>query len=118
MIQTTTLPFIDERSPPKVNAAKPPGEWRTLDIIFQSARFAADGTKTGHAEFVKVVHNGLVIQENHEVPWASGPNWDRKQVPRGPIIFQGDYGPIAYRNIFIKEVEPGTDGFSERRPLL
>ena len=97
-----TYHHIDEGSPPRVNAAKPPGEWQTLDIIFQSARFAEDGTKTAHAKFVKVVHNGRVIQENQEVPWACGPNWDRKQFPRGPIIFQGDYGPVAYRNIRVR----------------
>ncbi len=97
-----TYHHIDEGSPPRVNAAKPPGEWQTLDIIFQAARFTEDGTKTAHAKFVRVVHNGRIIQENHQVPWASGPNWDRKQHPRGPIIFQGDYGPIAYRNIRVR----------------
>jgi len=93
--------YIDEGSPPKVNAAKPPGQWQTLDIIFQSPRFDKDGKKTAHAKFVKVVHNGQVVQENQEVPYASGTNWNRKQYPQGPIIIQGDYGPIAVRNIRI-----------------
>jgi len=30
-----TYHHIDEGSPPAVNAAKPPGQWQTLDIIFQ-----------------------------------------------------------------------------------
>lgn len=98
-----TYHHIDEGSPPRVNAAKPPGEWQTLDIIFQAARFNEAGEKAAHAKFVKVVHNGLVIQENEEVPYACGPNWDRKQFPQGPIIIQGDYGPIAVRNIGVKE---------------
>ncbi len=104
-----TYHHIDEGSPPKVNAAKPPGQWQTLDIIFQAARFDADGAKTAHAKFVKVMHNGQVIQENHEVPWASGPNWDRRQHPQGPIIFQGDYGPIAYRNIRVRPWRAGIE---------
>ncbi len=104
-----TYHHIDEGSPPKVNAAKPPGEWQTLDIIFQAARFDNAGTKTAHAKFIKVVHNGQVIQENHEVPWACGPNWDRKQFPRGPIIFQGDYGPIAYRNLRVRPWRTGAE---------
>ena len=94
---------IDKGSPPRVNAAKPPGQWQTMDIIFQAARFDKNGNKTTHARFVKVVHNGKVIQEDVEVPYACGPNWDRKQYPQGPIIIQGDYGPIAVRNIRIRE---------------
>jgi hypothetical protein len=98
-----TYHHIDKGSPPRVNAAKRPGQWQTMDIIFQAARFDEDGKKTDHAKFVKVVHNGRVIQENQEVPYACGPNWDRKQFPQGPIIIQGDYGPIAVRNVRIKE---------------
>ncbi len=98
-----TYHHIDEGSPPRVNAAKRPGEWQTMDIIFQAARFDQDGNKTAHARFVKVVHNGKVIQEDVEVPYASGTNWNRKQYPQGPIIIQGDYGPIAVRNVRIRE---------------
>ncbi|MHC4425680.1 MAG: 3-keto-disaccharide hydrolase [Planctomycetota bacterium] len=98
-----TYHHIDKGSPPRVNAAKRPGQWQTMDIIFQAARFDKAGKKTAHARFVKVVHNGKVIQEDVEVPYACGPNWDRKQYPQGPIIIQGDYGPIAVRNIRIKE---------------
>jgi len=98
-----TYHHIDKGSPPRVNAAKRPGQWQTMDIIFQLPRFDKDGKKTAHARFVKVVHNGKVIQEDVEVPYASGPNWDRKQYARGPIIIQGDYGPIAVRNVRIKE---------------
>ena len=95
--------YIDEGSPPRVNAAKPPGQWQTLNIIFQSPRFGKDGKKTAHARFVKVVHNGQVIQENVEVPYACGTNWNRKQYPQGPIILQGDYGPVAFRNVRVSD---------------
>ena len=98
-----TYHHIDKGSPPRVNAARPPGEWQTLDIIFQSPRFDKNGKKTAHARFVKVVHNGQVIQENVEVPYASGTNWGRKQYPQGPIIIQGDYGPIAIRNVRVRD---------------
>ena len=93
---------IDKGSPPRVNAAKPPGQWQTLDIIFQSPRFDKNGKKTAHARFVKVTLNGRVVQQNQEVKYATGTNWDRKQVPRGPIIIQGDYGPIAIRNVRVR----------------
>jgi len=94
---------IDKGSPPRVNASKRPGEWQTMDIIFNSPRFDKAGNKTAHARFVKVVHNGKVIQEDVEVPYACGTNWNRKQYPQGPIIIQGDYGPIAVRNVRIRE---------------
>jgi hypothetical protein len=94
---------IDKGSPPRFNAAGKPGEWQTMDIIFQSPRFDKNGSKTANARFVKVVHNGQVIQENVEVPYACGPNWNRQQHPRGPIIIQGDYGPIAIRNVRVRD---------------
>jgi len=108
-----TYHHIDNGSPPRVNAARPPGEWQTLDIIFRAARFDEAGKKTANARFVRVVHNGQVIQENQEVPYACGPNWARKQYPRGPIIIQGDYGPIAVRNVRVRDWK----GAAAARPL-
>lgn len=104
-----TYHHIDEGSPPRMNAARPAGEWQTLDIIFQSPRFDEAGNKTSHARFVRVVHNGLVIQENKEVEHACGPNWDRKQYPQGPVIIQGDYGSIAVRNVRVRPWNGETD---------
>ncbi len=101
--KTKEYRHIDKGSPPRVNAAKKPGEWQTMDIIFQSPRFDKNGKKTADARFVRVVHNGRVIQENVEVPYAHGPNWNRKQHPRGPVVIQGDYGPIAIRNVRVKD---------------
>jgi hypothetical protein len=94
-----TYHHIDEGSPPRLNAARPPGRWQTLHIIFQSPRFDGAGNKTAHARFVRVVHNGLVIQEDVVMPYACGANWERRQSPSGPIILQGDYGLVAFRNI-------------------
>jgi len=104
-----TYHHIDKGSPPRMNAARPAGEWQNLDIIFQSPRFDEAGNKTSHARFVRVVHNSLVIQENKEVEYACGTNWDRKQYPRGPVILQGDYGPVAFRNVRIKEWKPAVE---------
>jgi len=104
-----TYHHIDKGSPPRINAAKPPGQWQTLDIIFQPPRFDKAGKKTAHARFVRVVHNGVVIQEDVEVPYACGTNWDRKQYPQGPIIIQGDYGPIAIRNVLVRPYKTGAE---------
>lgn len=104
-----TYHHIGGGSAPRINAAKPAGQWQTLDIIFQSPRFDEASKKTAHAKFVRVVHNGIVIQENVEVPYASGPNWNRRQYPQGPVIIQGDYGPIAVRNVRIRPYKAGAE---------
>ena len=103
-----TYHHIDKGSPPKVNAAKEPGQWQSFDIIFQAARFDKSGKKTTNARFVKVTHNGKVIQENVEVPYACGWDWNRKQYPQGPIIIQGDYGPVAIRNVMVRDWKGGN----------
>jgi len=109
---TSSYHHIDGGSPPRVNACKPPGEWQAMDIIFQAARFDDAGKKTANARFVKVVLNGQVIQENVEVPYASGTNWDRKQFPQGAVILQGDYGPVAFRNVRVRPWKPAAEALN------
>ncbi|MBT3198900.1 MAG: DUF1080 domain-containing protein [Phycisphaerales bacterium] len=90
-----------EGVPPRVNASKEPGTWQTYDITFRAARFDKNGKKIENAKFVKVVHNGIVVHENREVtgPTRSGAFNDEKAL--GPLMLQGDHGPVAYRNIWI-----------------
>jgi hypothetical protein len=83
---------------PRVNAAKPSGEWQTFVIDFQAPRFK-DGKKVGNAIFKKVTLNGIVIHENVEVKGAGGGNLGGGEKPTGPLMFQGDHGAVAYRNI-------------------
>ena len=92
-------------TPPRVNASKPPGEWQTFDVVFRAPRFDASGKKTENAKFIKVVHNGQIIHENVESPRPTcAARWlDEKA--KGPIMLQGDHGPVAYRNLTIKPVQ-------------
>jgi len=93
-----------EGHPPRVNASKAPGEWQSFDIIFLAPRFDKDGKKTANAKFVKVTHNGVVVHENVEVtgPTRAAAFADEKTT--GPLMFQGDHGPVAYRNIRIRPI--------------
>jgi hypothetical protein len=100
-----TYHHIDEGIAPKVNAAKAPGEWQMLDIVWQAPRFDADGKKTTNAKFVKVTLNDKVIHENQEVATPTGHNWKNKETPRGPILLQGDHGPVAFREIRVRPVK-------------
>jgi hypothetical protein len=87
---------------PRVNASKPPGEWQTFDITFRAPRFDADGKKTANAKVVKVVHNGKVIHENVELTGPTRATLWEDEKPTGPLRFQADHGPVAYRNLRVK----------------
>jgi hypothetical protein len=83
---------------PKVNASKAPGEWQTFVIEFQAPRFE-NGKKTANAKFVKVTLNGQVIHENVEVAGPTPSCLTGKEAPTGPLMIQGDHGPVAFRSI-------------------
>jgi hypothetical protein len=86
---------------PKVNASKPPGEWQIFDITFRAPRFDATGRKIENAKFIKIVHNGQVIHENVEMTGPTRGSKFTEEAKTGPIIIQGDHGPVAYRNLKI-----------------
>jgi 3-keto-disaccharide hydrolase len=97
---------IDKGTAPKVNAAKSAGEWQTLDVLFRAPRFDAEGKKTENARFVKVTLNGMLIHDNVEVLYPTGHAWNtRKEVAAGPLLLQGDHGPVAFRNVRIRPLE-------------
>jgi len=99
------LPFyhtIDDGTPPKVNACKEPGQWQALKITFHSPRFDAQGKKTANARFDRVELNGVLIHENAEVKYPTGHAWHNPEHDQGPLLLQGDHGPVAFRNLRIK----------------
>jgi hypothetical protein len=87
----------------KENAAKPPGEWQTLDVVFKAPRFDANGKKTENASFVLVKLNGKTIHENVDVPASTGGALPGGEQAKGPLMFQGDHGIVAFRNVRVKE---------------
>ncbi len=95
---------------PRTNAARRPGEWQSFDVIFRAPRFDNQGKKTENARFIKVIHNGVVIHENKEVtgPTRSATYEDEK--PLGPLMLQGDHGPVAYRNVWLRMPETDATG--------
>ncbi len=95
-----------EGRPPRVNASQPAGEWQTFDIVFRAPRFDAAGRKIAHACFVRVVHNGVVIHEEAEVTGPTRAAAFDDERPTGPLMLQGDHGPVAYRNLRIRPLSP------------
>jgi hypothetical protein len=76
--------FID----PWLNAAKAAGEWQSYDV-------------TLIGRMVTVVANGQTIIYKQEIPGITGGAIDSNEAAPGPIMLQGDHGPIEYRNIII-----------------
>ena len=73
---------------PLANPARPAGEWQTFDITLVGRR-------------VTVVLNGVTVHDNAEIPGTTGGALDSREGDPGPIMLQGDHGPIRYRNLRI-----------------
>jgi hypothetical protein len=78
--------------PPNVMMAKDPGQWQSYDI-----------TLVGR--MITIVANGKMVICNQVIPGLTGGAIDSKEGEPGPILIQGDHGPIDYRNIVITPVK-------------
>ncbi len=83
---------------PLVNAAKEAGVWQTLKISFQAPRFDDNGNKISNATFKSVELNGQKIHDHVELPWTTGAPIENNETAKGPLMIQGDHGPVAFRN--------------------
>lgn len=84
---------------PTSNPSKAPGLWQKLHIHFQAPKFDENGNKIANAKFVSVVLNGVTIHSNVEVPLYTGGQISKQETTSGPLMIQGDHGPVAFRNI-------------------
>ena len=91
---------------PRVNVSKPPGEWQTFDVVFRAPRFDSEGRKISNARFEKVIHNNIVVHEDVEVTGPTRASAYNDEKPTGPLMLQGDHGPVAYRNIWLAPAGP------------
>jgi len=90
-------------SPPRVNASKEPGQWQKYVIDFKAPTFNASGRKKDNAVLLRVELNGVEIHKNVELAKQTSGGVSGKESPTGgPLMFQGNHGPVAYRNIIIK----------------
>jgi hypothetical protein len=74
--------------PPNKMMAKDPGQWQSYDI-----------TLVGR--LVTIVANGETVICKQVIPGITGGAIDSKEGEPGPLLIQGDHGPIDYRNIII-----------------
>jgi hypothetical protein len=71
---------------PNQNAARAPGEWQTYEITLVGRR-------------VTVVLNGTPVVVDQVVPGPTGGALDADEGAPGPIMIQGDHGPVEFRTI-------------------
>lgn len=76
--------FID----PSTNAARKAGEWQTYDITLRG-------------RMIDVTLNGVHVICNREIPGITGGALDSNEGEPGPLMLQGDHGPVEFRNIVI-----------------
>jgi hypothetical protein len=93
-------------SAPSRNMSRRPGEWQSFQIWFRAPRFDASGRKTENARFLRVLHNGLSVQENVALEGPTRAHMNIPEAPLNPIMLQGDHGPVAYKNIYIRPLRP------------
>lgn len=74
-------------SPSEINS-EGPGKWQSYDITLLG-------------RMVTVVANGKTVINNQEISGITGGALDSREGEPGPIYFQGDHGPIEFRNIII-----------------
>ncbi len=73
---------------PLTNAAAQPNEWQSMEIELIGRR-------------ITVVLNGTEVISRREIPGITGGALDSNEASAGPLMLQGDHGPIEFRNIVI-----------------
>ena len=73
---------------PSENVAKAAGEWQSMDVTLVG-RMLTYGL------------NGTTVICNREIPGITGGAIDSAEADSGPLLLQGDHGPVDYRNIVI-----------------
>jgi hypothetical protein len=73
---------------PSVNAGKKAGEWQTLEV-----------TLIGRV--VTVVLNGERVIDRQTIPGITGGAIDSDEGAHGPILLQGDHGPVEFRKVTV-----------------
>ncbi|WP_198675456.1 3-keto-disaccharide hydrolase [Pleomorphovibrio marinus] len=98
---------------PRYNVSKAPGLWQKVKISFQAPRFDDSGNKISNAKMLSVELNGVTIHENVELLGPTRSAYSQEETARGPLMIQGDHGPVAIRNLVITPFDNPTPSLSE-----
>jgi len=92
--------------PPIVNVCRGPGQWQSYDVSFLRPIFDDKGNCVRKARITEI-QNGVVVHNNLEIEGATAHKVKAKYSPhrdKEPISLQDHGNPIAYRNIWIREL--------------
>ncbi len=73
---------------PTEDAGKGPNEWQSLDITLVGRR-------------ITVLVNGKTVICDQEIPGITGGALDSDEAAPGPLLLQGDHGPVEFRNLIL-----------------
>ena len=85
---------------PRLNMCYPPLAWQTYDIDFTAAKYDAGGKLAAHPR-ITVRHNGVLVQDNVELPQSTTAAPNQPGADAGPIYLQNHGNPVRYRNIWV-----------------
>jgi hypothetical protein len=91
---------------PLINASRRPGEWQSYQAWFRAPRFDASGKKTEPARFQRVLFNGQLVQKDVAIDGPTRAHLAIPEAPQNPLMIQGDHGPVALRNIYVRPLRP------------
>ncbi len=78
---------------PNEYAGRGPGVWQAYDLTLVGRR-------------VTVALNGRLVVDGRPVPGITGGALDSDEGAPGPLLLQGDHGPVEYRNIVLTPAAP------------
>jgi 3-keto-disaccharide hydrolase len=79
------------RTPPRVNASKPAGEWQTMEATLVGNR-------------VTVTLNGQRVHDNAVITGITGGALDNDELSPGPIMIQGDHRSVWIRKLIVRTI--------------
>lgn len=91
---------------PLINASRRPGEWQSYQAWFRAPRFDASGKKIEPARFQRVLFNGQLVQKDVAIDGPTRAHLAIPEAPQNPLMIQGDHGPVALRNIYVRPLRP------------
>ena len=95
------------QNPPLVNACRPPGDWQSFDIVFESPQYESNRLMSPAS--MTVFLNGVLVHLRQKM---QGPtkhrelaNYETPHGPKGPLVLQDHGDLVRFRNIWIRELE-------------
>jgi hypothetical protein len=115
--------------PPLVNAARPPGNWETYDVIYRAPKRDANGEPTEPGSITALL-NGVLVQDHSPVLrhvsiyaplYAQRTDYSRSvresvlKTGAGPLWLQDHDSPVKFRNLWIRPLDASSFAFTANK---